>query len=117
MVMMLLALALSIAHAAEPTGTLTLACTDTLSWEGVNPPIQINPAIVIDFQKKTIVGLDGSNPLEITRVDETSVVFRRRVPWQVNGMINRVTGELGAISFSEPKELYHLQCKPTQRMF
>ena len=59
---MLLALGLSVAHAAEPTGTLTLACegTRTTTTEThdkptkVKKPEQITMGIIIDFAARTV---------------------------------------------------------------
>jgi len=75
---MLLALAgltVSTAQAAEPTGTLTLACKGTSAVKGVNTHSeQINVGVLVDLQKREVIGLSNS-PVAITKVDETIISF------------------------------------------
>jgi hypothetical protein len=114
------------AQAAEPTGTLTLACkgTETRRHEDGSAVDQINIGIVLDFQKKTVVGLSDSL-LRITSLTETTVSFDGAEPsWNMNGTLDRVTGSLVAASTKSDytKKIvltltYDLQCRPTQRMF
>jgi hypothetical protein len=107
--------------------TLTLACKATETQTGgagtVSEKIEIG--IIVDFQKKRVIGL-SDDPLTIRGVDETTVSFDAMLPgWVMNGTIDRVTGMLVAASTkSHPatgKEIlslsYDLRCRPTQRMF
>jgi len=128
---MLLALAaLSTAQAAEPTGTLTLACRGTETDKGdagSSSSQQINIGIIVDFQKKAVLGLSGdSEPVPITSISETTISFAAiETGWVMNGTLDRVTGALVAASIkSDPNTRktilsvsLDLQCKPTQRMF
>jgi hypothetical protein len=112
---------------AEPTGTLTLACqgTETQRGGGGTTSEQINIGVIVDFQKRLVIGFSDS-PLRITGVDETTISFSGEdTGWGMNGGIDRVTGWLhGASLKSDPSTRktilsisYDLQCKPTQRMF
>jgi ethanolamine utilization microcompartment shell protein EutS len=130
---MLLALAaLSSAQAAEPTGTLTLACkgTETDKGDAGSSSEQINIGVIVDFQKKAVLGLSGGEPVPvpITSISETTISFDisvRAVGWVMTGTLDRVTGALVASSIkSDPSTRktrlsvsLDLQCKPTQRMF
>ena len=133
MVMMLLALALSIA-AAEPTGTLTLACEGTTT-NTVGPdakPEPISMGVVVNFTTRTVQGF-GSGlldyPVEITAINEVTIAFGgASKPSNVgqhsiiSGAVDLVTGELGATSAvwgttGAVSTSYTLKCKPTQRMF
>ena len=133
MVMMLLALALSIA-AAEPTGTLTLACEGTTT-NTVGPdakPEPISMGVVVNFTTRTVQGF-GSGlldyPVEITAVNEVIIAFGGASKPNnvgqhsiISGAVDLVTVELGAtLSFwattGSVSTSYSLKCKPTQRMF
>jgi hypothetical protein len=130
---MLLALAaLSSAQAAEPTGTLTLACkgTETDKGDAGSSSEQINIGVIVDFQKKAVLGLSGGEPVPvpITSISETTISFdiaMSEVGWVMNGTLDRVTGALVASSIRfEPSTRktilsvsLDLQCRPTQRMF
>ena len=114
------------AQAAEPA-TLTLACKGTETSSGGKGSVseQIEIGIIVDFQKRMVLGLTDS-PLTIISVDETRVSFDATLPgWVMNGSIDRVTGMLvAASSKSNPvtgKEIlslsYDLRCRQTQRMF
>ena len=67
----LVGLSISTAQAAEPTGTLTLACkgTETERWgEAGTSSDEISIGIIVDFQKKAVLGLSGdSEPVPISR--------------------------------------------------
>jgi hypothetical protein len=124
----LLVVASTVTQAAEPTGTLTLACKGTqISKGGAGTPEseQINIGIIVDFQKKTVAGLSDTL-LKISGVTETAVSFDgAETGWSINGTLDRVTGSFVAASISyEPNTrktilsvLHDLQCRPTQRMF
>jgi hypothetical protein len=77
--------ALSTAQADEPT-TLTLACKGTQISQGDagTTSEQINIGIIVDFQKKKIIGL-SDDPDTITGLDETRISFSissRRVVYE-----------------------------------
>jgi hypothetical protein len=123
---LLLLAGLSTAHAAEPTGKLTLACKGTETDRGGAGMSsgQIDIGVIVDFQNNTIILPDTS--LTITSVSETSVSFMGGgTDWNMNGTLDRVTGSLVAASIkfypNTTKTIfaasYDLQCKPTQRMF
>jgi hypothetical protein len=124
---MLLALAaLSTAQAAEPTGTLTLACkgTNIVEYEATHKKVssQVTMGIIVDFQKKTVVGFTpGSDiPVMIKDVDETSISFEgHALNVIISGTIDRVTGTVVAsiINGETSADSLELQCKPMQRMF
>jgi hypothetical protein len=127
---MLLALAaLSSAQTAEPTGTLTLACkrTETDRGGAGTSSDEINIGVIVDFQKKTVLGLSGdSESVPITSISETTISFAaKETGWVMTGTLDRVTGALVASSIkSDPSTRktilsvsLDLQCKPTQRMF
>ena len=128
----LLALAvLSTAQAAEPTGTLTLACNGTMTdmTKTDVKPEPISMGIVFDFSARTVAGFasslaDLSPRVEIKAVDEAGVVFAgslvKNGSWTINGTVDRVTGALEALESLANGKLvasYSLKCKPTQRMF
>jgi hypothetical protein len=120
---MLLALAaLSTAQAAEPTGTLTLACKGTETHKGSAgiSSDQINIGVMVDFQKKIVTGLSDS-VLTIDGLTETTISFSGgEANWNMSGTLDRVTGSLLAASTRSNPRLtltYDLQCRSTQRMF
>jgi hypothetical protein len=129
----LLALGLLVAQAAEPTGTLTLGCegttTNTLGPDAKPEPISIS--VVVNFTTRTVKGF-GSGlldyPVEITAMNEVIIAFSgANKPSNVgqhsiSGAIDLVTGELEATSSfwsttGSVSTSYSLKCKPTQRMF
>jgi hypothetical protein len=125
--LVLASLSISIVHADEPTGMLTLACKGTENFKGDagTSSDQINVGVILDFQKKTVTGLSDSL-LRIIGLTETIVSFNGAEPgWVMNGTLDRVTGFLVAASMkSDPKSRktilslsYELQCRVTQRMF
>jgi len=120
-------LSISSVHAAEPTGTLTLACkgTEVSKEDAGTSSDQINIGVILDFQKKTVTGLSDSL-LRIIGLTETTVSFNgAEAGWFMNGTLDRVTGFLIAASIkSDPNTRktilslsYDLQCRATQRMF
>jgi hypothetical protein len=81
----------------------------------------INIGIIVDFQKKTVVGLVPTVPLTIDRLTETTISFAgAEADWNMSGTLDRVTGSLVAVSIrSNPNWMlsYDLKCRPAQRMF
>jgi hypothetical protein len=125
---------IALAQAAEPTGTLTLACegttTDTVGPDAKPEPISMG--VVVNFTTRTVQGF-GSGlldyPVEITAVNEVIIAFGGASKPNnvgqhsiISGAVDLVTGELGVTSsFLGTTGLvstsYSLKCKPTQRMF
>ena len=135
---MLLALAaLSTAQAAEPTGTLTLACqgtaTDKTDLREAAKPEPVSMGLIIDFTTKTVAGFDRVLPsfsagrVKITVVDSTRIGFSGTAGngAAIFGTVDRITGDVEAATEHwnyETNKLqwakgYSLKCKPTQRMF
>ena len=135
---MLLALALSTAVAAEPTGTLTLACQGTTTTKNIEmqvdeKPEPISMGIIVDFAARTVDGFGFLVP--ITDVGDVTVVFYSSDPGDADahmnttifGTIDRITGEVraakiwvGLANNKSPIDIwtnFSLKCKPTQRMF
>jgi hypothetical protein len=134
--MLALALSISTAVAAEPTGTMTLACEGTMA-DNVKPdakPKPISMGIIVDFTARTVeFGHEVMLPVPITYISQTTVLFfgdnlsdpvlYRRL----DGTIDRLTGTVEAKLFfrwrkcdtpcAEVTQNYVLKCKPTQRMF
>jgi hypothetical protein len=121
--------ALSTAQAAEPTGTLTLACKGTETHKGSAgiSSDQINIGVMVDFQKKIVTGL-GDSVLTIDGLTETTISFsggeanigRPEGAWNMSGTLDRVTGSLVAASTRSNPRLtltYDLHCRSTHRMF
>jgi|SRR6516162_8654705 len=114
-------LGLSTAHAADET--LTLACKgkETSGVAARKSSEVINIGIVVDFQKKTVVGLEPTTPLTIDGLTETTISFvGQEADWHMSGTLDRVTGSLVATSIRRNPDFMvslDLQCKPTQRMF
>jgi hypothetical protein len=123
---MMLALGLSVAQAAEPTGTLTLAyegteittdTTDTNTQVASGTPI--STAINVDFEHRT-VEFDNI-PASISEVTETTIKFHFA---NLEGTIDRVTDAVEVYTlrpmsdrYDRSEMTYSLKCKPTQRMF
>jgi hypothetical protein len=122
-------LSISTTEAAEPTGTVALACNGTKTDDipdAKSEPISIS--IIIDFKARTIEG-DLASVMTITDVTETNITFKgsevngKVYSYQIGGTINRVTGAMEAVQASVLRERwswttnYSLKCKPTQRMF
>jgi hypothetical protein len=111
--------------ADEPTGTLTLACTGTKTSQGGaagTSSEQINRSIMVDFEKKSVMGLSDSR-VAISNVDETTITLSGAdTGWVMNGGIDRVTGSLYAVfNQVDPNTRqtilsisYDLQCQPAQ---
>ena len=128
-ILMILAfLGLATAQAAEPTGTLTLACQGKETDRGGvgTSSDEINIGVIVDFQKKTVLLSGDSETVPITSISETTISFAaNEIGWVMNGTLDRVTGALVASSIKfEPSTRktilsvsLDLQCRPTQRMF
>jgi len=135
---MLLALGISVAHAAEPTGTLTLACQGTTTTKNIEmqvdeKPEPISMGIIVDFAARTVDGFGVLVP--ITDLGDVTVVFYSNDPGDADahmnttifGTIDRMTGEVraariwvGLAADNSPIDIwtnFSLKCKPTQRMF
>jgi hypothetical protein len=124
---MLLALAaLSTAQAAEPTGTLTLACEGQMKFQSEDTKPTLMPlsfGVIVDFTNRTVQGLPShaEAKVKVNRVNETGIIFGGEdidLKWSIQGKIDRVTGDLRATDKSRYTTTeYSLKCKPTQRMF
>ena len=101
------------AQAADTT--LTLACqgTKTSRVGAATSSEVINIGIIVDFQKKTVVGL-SDNALTIVGSTETTISF---VGGTMKGTLDRVTGTLDATLIRSDLRSWNLKCRPTQRMF
>jgi hypothetical protein len=128
----LLALAvLSTAKAAEPTGTVTLACNGTIK-EG-RPPLGAKPepasmGIIVNFDARTLVGFgaDDTFRIAIGNITETEINFSgsnvgdptRSYTYHIDGTIDRVTGAVEAMVHGSMRggptwsTSYSLECKP-----
>jgi hypothetical protein len=123
------------AHAAEPTGTLTLACEGTtrLRIDGSpwSPDEPSSMSVIVNFTTKTVTGLryddlsyDDEFPVGITGVNDLIVMFDGYKKYgeysdgsenssTITGTIYRVTGDLyvtwkgGTVT-----RTYSLKCKP-----
>jgi hypothetical protein len=142
--LIVLLVALSPAQAAEPTGTLTLACegTRTATWrvggfgEEKTRTEPISMSIIIDFRAQTgeyfetrTDGWEDRRSLQISGATEMNISFKadwfvsedKRDPnakFVLDGRIDRVTGALVASRLGGGEIVrYSLKCKPTQRMF
>jgi hypothetical protein len=139
MVLIALGIIIAVAQAAEPTGTLTLACKGTKSE--TTPRIaeagqsSISVDIIIDFGARTITGFPLPPVCELDRpaireITETTIFFTGCSPIDLTvsysflGTFNRETRamEAGFIGTGDSGTLAEMQadplkCKPTQRMF
>src|SRR5262249_15251076 len=133
MLLALAALSISTAQAAEPTGTLTLACQGTVT-ANIEPDANAEPismGVVREFTTGTVKGFPHQGEAEIPRVDDGIIVFvasyhgdKVPVEWTFDGTIDRVTGDLEAHSVTMRMDRdinsrsrivsYSLKCKPTQ---
>jgi hypothetical protein len=131
--MLLLFMSISTAQAAEPTGTLTLACEGTMmsrsSSDTAPAQEQVFMNIIVNFMDRTVkaFGGDWSPPIPIHEVTETALMFADNrqtglFEASVIGIIEFDTGDMEAVMKLSGKtgtleNFYSLQCKPTQRMF
>jgi hypothetical protein len=136
---MLLALAaLSTAQAAEPTGTLTLACEGTATDQKADlreaaKPEPVSMGLIVDFTTNTVAGFErvfasfSAARVKIIVFDSTSIGFSGTDPVgaTIFGTVDRITGDVEAATEHWNHETnilqwatsYSLKCKPTQRMF
>jgi hypothetical protein len=126
------------AQAADPTGTLTLACqgtaTDKTDPSSGGKPEPVSMGLMIDFTSNTIAGFENLYPgvvggaqVKIILIDPTSIGFSgiSAVGGTVFGTVDRITGDVEAAAEfwsheTQPDKLvwgrrYSLKCK--QRMF
>jgi hypothetical protein len=100
-------LGLATAQAAEPTGTLTLACEGTTTQDTEPDAKQpISMSLYIDFNARTVGGFgsDATFPIGITDITETIITFNggskaggKVYSFQIGGTIDRVTGAVEAV--------------------
>jgi hypothetical protein len=122
-------LSISTVHAAEPTGTLTLACqgTVTIKFRASYEPDPISMGLIVSFTNRTVKGTARWGPylfddeIPITNSNEDTVVFSgfsKFLGMTIHGSMDRVTGDVGMVAIEKATEFdYSLKCKPTQRMF
>jgi hypothetical protein len=117
--------------AAEPTGTLALACQgermSRSSSDAVPAQEQVSMDIIVNFTDRTLrFGGDWPFPIPIYEATETAVMFADRrtglFEGSVIGAIEFVSGEMEAVmklsgNLGELENFYSLKCKPAQRMF
>jgi len=122
MLLALAALSISTAQAAEPTGTLTLACNGTVTGTGPeDKPEPVSMGVIVSFTNRTVQGFDVL--AQVTAVDNVVITFNRSNSPFLDGRIDRVTGLLqaGYLVMSGSKvtiaQNYSLKCTPAQRKF
>ena len=133
MILMTLGIIIAVAQAAEPRGTLTLACKGTKSE--TTPRIaeanqsSISLDIIIDFGARTIIGFPLPSVCEldqpaIREITETTIFFTGCSPidltvsYSFHGTFDRGTGamEAGFIGIGDVTwtRSFSLKCKPTR---
>ena|SRR5262249_14155605 len=113
--------------AAEPTGTLTLACQGTTTFMA---PIRRSEPVSMGFADKTVQGFTYpvDFPVKITGISDTMIVFSGQGPsrpnhFQIDGSIDQVTRVIETTTVLRSDEtstlwsISSLKCRPTQRMF
>ena len=91
MLLALAALSISTARAAEPTGTLTLACQGTVTGTGTEEkPELISMGVIVNFTTGMVQGFDVL--ARVTTVDDVVITFNRSNSPLIDGTIDRVTG-------------------------
>jgi hypothetical protein len=121
-------LSVSMPQAAEPTGTLTLACRgERIYWGAPNTdPVkeQVSMGIIVNFTAWTVNGLGGDwrDAIPIHTISETAITFfaeRQNDPVEASiiGTIDRITGDVDAAitasgSAGKVSMLYSLKCNP-----
>jgi hypothetical protein len=123
----LVVLCLSTAHAADPTGTLTLACdgTSTSPMLPDKRPEPVSMGIIINFTTRTVHGFGHEDDIMIKKMDDAHILFfgsfgpNGEVGWLVAGGINRVTGEALVLmkDMGDKTAKLALMCRVAQRMF
>jgi len=119
MLLALTGLSVATAQAAEPTGTLTLACQGRQTrWtvEGMKSD-EIALTLTVDFQKGTIIGFPSTNaPVNISSSDEVMISFSRDGgSSRFNGIIDTKRKTVDAVNMSlntnTPDFGYTMKCK------
>ena len=128
----MLMVASTMSQAAEPA-KLVLACqghTHNLGADSQSLPVSLG--IIVGLVDRTVRGFRYPDdfPIKITNINETTIVFHGSSPHapgatyrQINGGIDKVTGDAGATSDvtslreSKASAIHSLKCRPTQRMF
>ena len=117
--------------AAEPTGTVTLACEGTASASVPSPPTGREPVsvgIVLNFAAKSVALIEGASkglgwryPIRIDKVSELAVSFGsadEKAPEFMWGIVGRVSGDAEVYhKHASGQTHYSLKCRPTQRIF
>jgi len=135
-ILLALALSLSACEAAEPTGTLTLACQGTAQMTSDTGEFydtgSFTMGLVVNLTTRTVHGFreqferEGSEAqLKITEVKEAILVLHgqmyRNPIMDISGFMDRMTGDMTVTATQRPpvvfSKTYTLKCKPTQRMF
>jgi hypothetical protein len=104
------------ANAADET--LTLACQGTVEQDAKREPI--STGIIVNLTNRKLHGLVfPDTQVEVTQWNEGVVAFGRNEPdLTIEGIINRVTGELRAtVRLDAILWRYSLTCTPAQRRF
>jgi hypothetical protein len=117
------------ALAAEPTGTLTLACEGTVTVstsvtgkpDRDEAPEATSMGLILNLTERTVSGLVF--PVTIDIIDDEHMQFSgSEGGWRTSGFVEWVTGDTEINSMVVTKTFatsyrYSLKCKPTQRMF
>jgi hypothetical protein len=119
LLLVLTGLLIATAHAAEPTGTVTLACQGLQNqWTSAGmKSVPITMTLIIDFQKRTIVGFPDSDvPASISNSDEMTITFSRDSERsRFNGIIDRKRNTTDAVYMSSDTNTldfgYALKCR------
>jgi hypothetical protein len=128
--MLLLFMSISTAQAAEPTGTLTLACEGTATSTASGVTDDANPeatsiGIIVDFAARTVeFGHEFKFPIKISTITETTISFFGGLwsdpilMYDVNGPIDRASHAVEIHVYMREKggsldTNYSLKCKPT----
>jgi hypothetical protein len=127
-----LVIASAMSQAAEPTNS-ALACQGYTHYLGADSQsLPISLAVIVNLADRTVQGFRYPEdfPIKITDINETTILFHgssHHAPGatyrQINGGIDRVTGDAEATSDvtswreSKASAIHSLKCTPTQRMF
>ena len=127
-----LVVAFTMSQAAEPT-KLALACQGHTHYLGVDSQsLPVSLALIVNLADRTVQGFRYPEdfPIKITDINEMTIIFHgssQHAPGatyrQINGGIDRVTGDAEATSDvtswreSKASAIHSLKCTPTQRMF
>ena len=121
---------LIVVAAAEPTGTLTLACQGTtrlsIASSPWSPDESSSMSLIVNFATQTVTGLrygdlsyDDEFPVGITGANDLIVMFGGSNdgsdnPTTITGTIYRMTGDIYVIwKGGAVIRTYSLKCKPT----